>query len=114
MDKARKRYWISNENWIFNLESMHDKLFAIGEELDDGTISGPVEILGHVADSSYDLEALKEECSDFLSAAKSRPLSEEEYERAREIVHWRATSRYLTCMAAGMSEHDAGQEFNGI
>ena len=43
--------------------------------------------------------------------AKSRKVTSREYDRIRSIVAWRVETRYAVCMAAGMSESEAGKCF---
>ena len=113
MNKPERKYFIK-EGWIFNLEAMHDKLYCIGYDLDDGTIKGPIEILGYKIEDSDDLQPLIEECQRYESIAKSRKVTGKEYGRIKEIVNWRVMQRYSACIAGGMNESDAGQCFSDL
>lgn len=111
---SERKYRIK-EGWIFNLEAMHDKLNCIGYDLDDGTIQGPIEILGYKLEDSCDIQKLLEECSKLEWAAKSRLVTSKEFGRIKEIVEWRVMQRYSTCLASGnMTEAEAGQCFEDL
>ncbi|MBR6476359.1 MAG: hypothetical protein IKS98_13085 [Lachnospiraceae bacterium] len=112
--RAVKRYHIK-EGWIFNLEAMHDKLWCIGNDLDEGVLKGPVEILG-VKDikGSSDIQVLIDEAHELESAAKGRGLTGEQYRRVKEMVEWRVMQRYATCLASGMDESMAGGCFEDM
>ena len=112
-DKNERKYMIK-DSWIFNLESMHDKLWCIGTDLDEGSIAGPVEILGGTYTSSYDLQDLVDECSALEWAAKTRKVTSKEYGRIKEIISWRVYQRYATCLLAGLRESDAGACFKDL
>ena len=102
-----KRYRVKS-GWIFNLEAMHDKLFCIGYDIDDGKIATPIEILGVTINDSSDLQQLIDEASDLEWKAKGNGLTSKEYGRAKEMVEWRVNLRYNACLASGMSESKAG------
>lgn len=111
--KDERKYRIKS-GWIFNLEAMHDKLHCISYDLDDGTIQGPIEVLGYKAETSDDLQPLIEECENLEWTAKSRLVTGKEYGRIKEIVNWRVMQRYAACVANGMNESDAGQCFEDL
>lgn len=102
-----KKYFVK-QGWIFNLESMQDKVACIGYDVDDGKIQFPIEIAGKDMNSFEDLEAIREEAYELEWKAKSGKVTGKEYSRIREIVTWRVNQRYMTCIASGMSEADAG------
>ena len=106
MSEVRK-YFVKG-SWIFNLESMDDKLHVIKYSLEDGEISFPLIIAGTDILDFDDLDNLIEECETLQMIAKSRKVTGKEYGRIKEIVSWRVDQRYLCCMASGMSERDAG------
>ncbi|MCR4991981.1 MAG: hypothetical protein K6A45_02945 [Lachnospiraceae bacterium] len=114
VQRAVKRYHIK-EGWIFNLEAMHDKLWCIGNDLDEGVLKGPIEILGvkDINDSS-DIQVLIDEAYELESAAKGRGLTGEQYKRAKEMVEWRVMQRYATCLNSGMDERTAGGCFEDM
>ena len=111
---AQERKYRVKEGWIFNLEAMHDKLHCIGYDLDDGTIKGPITILGYTIADSDDIQPLIDECSDLEWAAKSRKVTGKEYGRIKEIAEWRVNQRYATCLANGMDEAKAGACFEDL
>ncbi len=112
--KPVKRYFVK-EGWIFNLEAMYDKLWCIGNDLDEGVLRGPIEILGvKNIMGSDDIQALIEEADELASAAKGRGLTSEQYGRAKEMVEWRVMQRYATCLNSGMDERTAGGCFEDM
>jgi len=111
--KEERKYWIK-QSWIFNLEAMHDKLYCIGYDLDDGTIKGPIEILGYKIADSSDIYDLLEECEKLEWTAKSGKVTGKEFGRIKEIVSWRVGARYATCIANGMNEAKAGMCFEDM
>lgn len=114
MANSQERKYRIKEGWVFNLEAMHDKLYCIGYDLDDGTIKGPISFLGGTYEDSSDLQTLIDECSELEWAAKSRKVTGKEYGRIKEIVEWRVNQRYATCLANGMNEADAGHCFEDM
>lgn len=99
------------ESWIFNLESMHDKLYCIKYDLDDGKRNFPLTIAGTEITDDNGLYRLIEECETLEWIAKARKVTASEYERIKEVVNWRVTQRYLRCLGNGMAEKDAGECF---
>ena len=89
---AEVRKYFVKGSWIFNLESMDDKLHCI----------------------KYDLDDLIDECETLQWAAKSRKVTGKEYGRIKEIVSWRVEQRYFRCIANGMKEKDAGACFSDL
>ena len=110
---ADKRYFVK-ESWIFNLESMHDKLYCILMDIEDKGISFPVEICGRLMKTESDIYDFMELCSKYEYIAKSRKVTSEEYGEIKKIVEWRVYSRYAKCISNGMSEKDAGLCFSDM
>lgn len=108
-----KKYPVK-ESWIFNLESMHDKLWVIEHDLDEGNMSFPITIAGTEIKDFDDLYNLREEASELEWKAKSGAVTGSQYGRIKEIVGWRVNQRYATCLAAGMNERDAGRCFEDM
>lgn len=98
-------------DWIFNLESMHDKLRVMEYDIEDGILNFPFEVAGNTIKDYDDLENLIEECDELEWIAKSRKVTSREYGRIKQIVEWRVGVRYVRCLAAGMSENEAGKCF---
>lgn len=101
-------------NWIFNLESMSDKLFCIGLDVEERKLSFPFVIADTVINDYDDLSALTFECQNLERIAKSRKVSSKEYGRIKQIVEWRVNVRYARCIASGMNEKDAGLCFSDL
>lgn len=101
-------------SWIFNLESMQDRLWCIEYDVEEGKLELPIEIANHQINTLDELAELRDECSDLEWIAKSRKVTSKEYGRIKEIVEWRVNARYVTCMANGMSERDAGACFEDL
>jgi hypothetical protein len=113
-DVKVKRYMVK-ESWIFNLESMHDKIWCMIEDVREGKIALPIKVAGKVINSEDDLDALQEEAEALEWAAKrSSGVTGKEYGRIKDIVAWRVEARYAACMAGGMSEAEAGRCFEDM
>ena len=110
---AARKYFIK-EDWIFNLESTHEKLKCIEIDLDEGTKNFPFEIAGTEIRDYDDLYNLIEECDNLEWTAKSGPVTSKEYGRIKQIVEWRVGARYMACLNNGMSEADAGKCFSDL
>ena len=109
-----KRYPVK-ESYIFNLESMHDKIWCLIYDVRENKIAMPFEVAGRKINDEEDLQMLLDEAELLASAAKSsRGVTGKEYGRIKEIVGWRVNARYNACMAAGMSEADAGRCFEDM
>ena len=108
-----KKYRIK-EGWIFNLESMNDKLWNVIYDIRDGKIKLPIEICGKQINYEDDVQRLIEEAETLEWAAKSGPVSSKEYGRIEELVNWRVNQRYAWCLASGMEEKDAGRCFDDL
>jgi len=111
MSEVRK-YRIK-QDWIFNLESMSDKLACIGYDIEEGKLNFPLEITGKTIKDWDDLDALKEECADLEYKAWHK-VTGKEFGRIKEIVEWRVNVRYNVCIASGMSEREAGRCFEDL
>lgn len=109
---ADKKYRIK-EGWIFNLESMNDKLWNVIYDIRDGKIKLPIEICGKQINYEDDVQKLMEEAETLEWAAKSGPVSSKEHGRVEELVNWRVTQRYIKCLEV-MEERDAGRCFDDL
>jgi len=105
-----RKYWVKRE-WIFNLESMNDKLWCIIYDMREGIITSPVEIAGRICRDEDDVQEIIDEADKLEWIAKSGKVTGKEYGRIKQIAEWRALQRYCTCLANGMSERDAGMCF---
>ena len=108
-----RKYRVKTD-WIFNLESMNDKLWCIIYDIEDGKIQLPIEIAGTKINDEDDVYALKEECNELEWIAKSGKVTGKEYGRIKQIVEWRVMARYCRCLESGMSEKDAGMCFSDL
>ena len=108
-----RKYYIKMD-WIFNLESMHDKLYCIMYDLEDHKLSFPLVLTGKKINNFDDLDDLINECSDLESIAKSRKVTSKEYGRIKQIVEWRVMVRYSVCLNNGMDERKASTCFNDL
>lgn len=112
--KVEKRYFVK-ESWIFNLESMHDKIFCLMYDVRDKKIELPFTVAGKTINDEGDLWELLDEAGNLEGAAKSsRGVTGKEYGRIKEIVAWRVEARYVACMASGMDESEAGKCFEDM
>jgi len=102
-----KRYPVK-ESYLFNLESMHDKIFCLMYDIRDGKIATPFVVAKKTINDEGDLWELLDEAETLRSKA-SHPVSGKDYGRIKEIVSWRVEQRYARCMASGMSEAEAGK-----
>ena len=112
MSEERK-YRVKGE-WIFNLESMHDKLWVIENDVIEKELDFPFEIAGKTIKNFDDLDDLKAEVEALEWIAKSGKVTGKEYGRIKAIVEWRTMVRYARCLASGMSESDAGKCFQDM
>ena len=108
-----KKYFVKGP-WVFNLEAMHDKLWCLIFDADDGKVDFPLEIAGRKVHDVYDIKDIIEEASMLESAAKSGRVTGRQYGCIKEMAEWRIQSRYNTCMANGMNEKDAGLCFEDM
>lgn len=112
--KVEKRYMVK-ESWIFNLESMHDKVWCLREDVREGHINLPFTVAGKTINNEDDLSDLMDEAATLEWKAKSsKGVTGKEYGRIKEIVAWRVEARYARCMASGMNEADAGKCFEDM
>ena len=112
MSEVRK--YCVKESWIFNLESMNDKCWCLIYDMEDGLIETPFEVAGKTINDISDLHELMEEAEKLEWIAKSRKVTSKEYGRIKEIVSWRVGQRYMTCLAHGMNEQQAGECFGDM
>ena len=108
-----RKYWVK-ESWIFNLESMHDKLWCIVYDIRDNKIKLPITVADKVIKSEDDIWELLNEAEDLEWKAKSGTVTGKQYGRIKAIVEWRVGVRYTTCLEAGMSEAKAGRCFEDM
>lgn len=111
--KVKEKRYPVKESWLFNLESMHDKIFCLSYDMREGKLTTPFIVANTTINDEDDLFALLDE-ADTLRCKASRPVSGKDYGRIKEIVTWRVEQRYARCMASGMSESDAGRCFEDI
>ena len=107
-----KRYPVK-ESYIFNLESIHDKVWCLIYDLGDGEIKAPFTVAGKTVNDESDLFDILDEAETLRSKA-SRPVTGKDYGRIKELVGWRVEQRYLACMNAGMDEREAGKCFEDM
>lgn len=112
MNEVRK-YYVKG-SWIFNLESMHDKIWCLIYDMQDGALTCPFEVAGKVINDESDLYELMDEADQLAWIASHRKVTGKEYGRIKQIVSWRVNQRYAVCMASGMSERDAGRCFEDM
>lgn len=112
-DNTIRKYFVK-ESWIFNLEAMHDKLWCIMDDIDEGKIELPITICNKEINDSSDIQGLIEEGEKYAWIARSRKVTSAEYGRIKQLVAWRVEQRYLACMNSGMSEKDAGKCFEDM
>lgn len=111
---AEVRKYFVKTSWIFNLESMNDKIWCIIYDTQDGVLKFPFEVAGTEINEEDDLFRLKDEVNELERIAKSRKVTGKEYGRIKEIVNWRVNQRYMTCIAKGMSDYQAGACFEDL
>ena len=107
------KYRVKQE-YIFNLESCHDKFYCIMYDIDDDKIKCPIEIAGFKINESEDMYKLIDMVDDLAWAAKCRKVSSREYRLIHDFAFWRTTCRYFACLENGMNEADAGRCFEGL
>lgn len=108
-----RKYFVKS-SWIFNLESMDDKLWCMIYDIRDGEITLPIEVCGKVINSEDDIDELLDECHSLEMIAKCGRVTGREYGRIKTIVDWRTNVRYARCLASGMNERDAGRCFEDM
>ena len=108
-----RKYFVKR-GWIFNLEAMHDKLYCIIYDLEEKTLSLPLNICGTEITDIDQIYDMIEEASDLEWIAKSRKVTSKEYGRIKQMVEWRVIQRYARCMESGMSEREAGRCFEDM
>lgn len=111
-DVKEKRYPVK-ESYLFNLESIHDKVWCLIYDLRDGEITAPFTVAGKTVNDEDDLFAILDEAETLRSKA-SRPVTGKDYGRIKALVGWRVEQRYLACMNAGMDESEAGKCFEDM
>lgn len=109
----QRKYYVKS-TWIFNLESMTDKLHCIEYDIQDGLLDFPFEVAGTQINDYDDIYSLLDEVQRLEWTAKRGKVTGKEYGRIKEIVNWRVMQRYCTCINNGMSENRAGQCFEDL
>ena len=97
--------------WIENLESMHDKLYCVWYDIQEGKLELPLTLTGKTIHDEDELFELIDECDQLAWIAKTRKVTGREYGRMKQVVEWRVYVRYSHCIEAGMDERTAGQCF---
>ena len=108
-----RKYWIK-QSWIFNLESMQDRLMCIEYDIEDGKLQFPLEICGRQINDYDDLQQLREDAERLEWTAKSGKVTGKEFGQIKEMVTWRVNQRYARCIASGMDESRAGMCFEDM
>lgn len=107
IDADERKYFVK-ESWLFNLESMHDKIWCLIYDVRENRIALPFEVAGKTINDEGDLSELMDEAAELQYKAHGR-VTGKEYGRIKEIVAWRVNARYGACLAAGMDEATAGR-----
>ena len=107
------RYFVK-ESWIFNLEAMHDKIWCLSYDIEEGKLQLPFTIAGKQINEVGDLFDLLDEAQKLECIAKSGKVTGRQYGRIKSLVAWRVEARYGACLAAGMSEKEAGKCFEDL
>ena len=110
---ANERKYFVKESWLFNLESMHDRIWCLIYDMRENKIALPFEVAGKTINDEDDLLSLMDEAEELQFKAHGK-VTGKEYARIKEIVSWRVNARYAACMAAGMDEADAGRCFEDM
>lgn len=110
MAQEIRKYFVKG-SWIFNLESMHDKLWVLENDVEEGRLDFPFDVAGKTINNYDDLDALRDEAYELEWRAKAGKVTGREYGRIKAIVEWRVMARYARCIASGMDEQKAGMCF---
>ena len=102
-----KKYYVKL-NYRFNMDSMLTHVMNLIDDIRDGKFE-TVELMGETMDE-YRLEEFREELEDLMAKAYY-PVCGKDYGRIKSISDERNMIRYVTCMAQGMDESDAGSCF---
>ena len=108
------RKYLVRRDWIFNLESMNDRLWCIIYDARDGELTFPVTIANTECKDEHDIQTLIDECGELEIKAKRGRVTSKEYGRIKSIVEWRVMVRYMKCLESGMDERRAGECFNDL
>lgn len=103
-----RKYYVKH-NYRFNLDSMRISMLNIRDDMRDGVITEPVEVMGELMTEDA-VEAFIAEIEDLIYKAYGQ-VTGKEYGRIKAISDARNAMRYATCIAAGMSEYDAALAF---
>lgn len=108
-----RKYYVK-QSWIFNLESMHDRVWCMIDDIREGKLTCPFDVAGKTINDEDDLMELLNEAGELEWRAKSGKVTGKEYGRIKKIVEWRVMARYATCLASGMDERRAGVCFEDM
>lgn len=111
--KAKEKKYPVKESWLFNLESMHDKVWCLIYDMREGKLVAPFKVADTTINDEDDLFTILDE-AETLRCKASRPVSGKDYGRIKALVTWRVEQRYMACMNAGMDEADAGKCFEDM
>ena len=111
--KQEERKYLIKGSWLFNLESMHDRIWCMVYDIREGKIELPFTVAKKTINSEDDLLDLLDEAEKLQYLAHGK-VTGAEYGRIKEIVSWRVEARYATCLANGMTEADAGRCFEDM
>lgn len=114
MKTAEVRKYFVKQGWIFNLEAMHDKIWCLIYDIQEGELSLPFEVAGKMIQSTGELYDLLDEADKLEWTAKRGKVTSKEYGRIKQMVGWRVNQRYAACVASGMDERDAGLCFEDM
>ena len=107
MANNQRKYYVK-ENYRFNLDSMHTKVWCCIDDIRDGLYK-TVHLMGEEMDEDRLYEFL-EELEELMFVSQGK-VTGKEYGRIKAISDERNMIRYVTCISKGMSERDAGYAF---
>lgn len=93
------RKYCVNPTWIFNLESIHDKLWCIIYDIQSNKVTLPIKIAGRTIKDESAVYELMNEVADLECVAKSGKVTNKEYGKIKAIVNWEVNTRYTMCVA---------------
>lgn len=108
-----RKYFVKG-SWIFNLEAMHDKVWCLIYDIQEGKLACPFKVAGKTIHDTGDLHDLLEEAEELEWRAKRGKVTSKEYGRIKALVSWRVEQRYYACINSGMAERDAGLCFTDM
>ena len=105
-----KKYFV-NESILFNLDSMLTHAYNIRNDFRDGERTAPLQIAGRTLKDEFDAQDFIDYLDGLYDKAFSRKVDGKTYGELKKIQFERQAIRYNCCLAAGMSERDAGYAF---